>query len=97
MINMPQNTQVDVQQLPASESTSTGLTSVEARQRRVQFGPNLIKEEALPRWRVFFAKFSAPIPWMLEAAIVLQLVLGQYVEAAMVGSLLLFNATLGFI
>jgi len=34
---------------------------------------------------------------MLEVAIVLQLGLGQYLEAAVVGGLLLFNATLGFI
>lgn len=34
---------------------------------------------------------------MLEAAIVLQIGLGEYIEAAMIGCLLLFNATLGFI
>ena len=27
-------------------------------------------------------KFWAPVPWMLEAAIILELVLGKYVEAA---------------
>jgi len=34
---------------------------------------------------------------MLEAAIIPQIVLGAYVEAAVVGGLLLFNATLEFI
>ncbi len=29
-------------------------------------------------------KFWAPVPWMLEAAIVLELVLGKYVEAAII-------------
>ena len=38
-----------------------------------------------------------PIPWLLEIAIVLQIGLGKYIEAAVVGGLLLFNATLGFI
>ena len=33
---------------------------------------------------------------MLEAAIVLQIALGAYIEAAVIGGLLLFNATLGF-
>ncbi len=50
-----------------------------------------------PRWRVFLLKFWAPIPWLLEAAIVIQVAIGAYVEAAVVGALLLFNATLGFI
>ncbi len=77
--------------------TFTGLTTTEARRRLGEFGPNSITEEAPPRWWVFLAKFWAPIPWMLEAAIILQFALGQYVEAAVVGGLLLFNATLAFI
>ena len=41
-------------------------------------------------------KFWAPVPWMLEAAIVLQVALGEYVEAAIIAALLVFNAALGF-
>jgi H+-transporting ATPase len=41
-------------------------------------------------------KLWAPIPWLLEAAIVLELVLGRYVEAVIIAVLLLFNAALGF-
>ena len=40
-------------------------------------------------------KFWAPVPWMLEAAIMLELVLGKYVEAAVIALLLVFNAALG--
>lgn len=58
-----------------------GLTSVEARRRLGEFGANTVTEEATPRWRAFLAKFWGPVPWMLEAAIVLQLGLGQYIEA----------------
>jgi H+-transporting ATPase len=42
------------------------------------------------------AKFWAPVPWMLEAAILLQAVLHDYVEAAVIAGLLVFNAALGF-
>jgi H+-transporting ATPase len=45
--------------------------------------------------RMALEKFWAPVPWMLEAAIVLQLVLGKYVEAAIIAGLLVFNAALG--
>jgi len=41
-------------------------------------------------------KFWTPIPWMLEAATILELVLGKYVEAGIIAVLLLFNAALGF-
>jgi H+-transporting ATPase len=40
-------------------------------------------------------KFWAPVPWMLEAAVVLELVLGKYIEAAIIAGLLVFNAALG--
>jgi H+-transporting ATPase len=43
------------------------------------------------------AKFWAPVPWMLEAAIILQTVLHEYVEAGVIGGLLVFNAALGFL
>jgi H+-transporting ATPase len=42
------------------------------------------------------AKFWAPVPWMLEAAIGLEMALGKYVEAAIIALLLAFNAALGF-
>ena len=74
-----------------------GLTGAEARRRLGEFGPNAVGEEAPKRWRVLLAKFWGPIPWMLEAAILLQLGLAEYVEAAVIGGLLLFNATLGFV
>jgi H+-transporting ATPase len=46
--------------------------------------------------RMAFAKFWAPVPWMLEAATVLELTLGKYLEAAIIAALLAFNAALGF-
>ena len=46
--------------------------------------------------RRVLAKLWAPVPWMLEAAILLDVVLGKYVEAAIIAGLLVFNAALGF-
>jgi H+-transporting ATPase len=40
-------------------------------------------------------KFWAPVPWMLEAAILLELGLGKYIEATIIAGLLAFNAALG--
>jgi len=53
------------------------------------------QEETRPLQRLL-EKFWAPVPWMLEAAIVLQLTLGEFVEAAVIAVLVLFNAALGF-
>ena len=75
---------------------AAGLSGAEAARRRAQFGPNAMAEQESPAWRRLLAKFWAPIPWMLEAAIVLQLALGKYVEAVVITVLVLFNALLGF-
>jgi H+-transporting ATPase len=75
---------------------STGLTSDEARRRLEKFGPNTVPDTALHPFRMALTKFWAPVPWMLEAAIVLEVVLGKYVEAAIIAALLAFNAVLGF-
>jgi H+-transporting ATPase len=88
--------------LPPPESatvaaTPVGLTTAEARQRRGECGLNIVVEAAPQPWRIFLMKFWAPVPWMLEAAIILQLALGEHVEAAVVGGLLVFNATLGLV
>ncbi len=77
-------------------SPATGLTSDEVRRRLEKFGPNAIPETALRPLRRALTKIWAPVPWMLEAAIVLEVALGKYVEAAIISVLLAFNAVLGF-
>src|SRR5487761_2731187 len=72
-----------------------GLTGDEARRRLAQFGPNAMPDTSLHPLRMALEKFWAPVPWMLEAAIVLELALGKYVEAAIIAGLLVFNALLG--
>jgi H+-transporting ATPase len=42
------------------------------------------------------AKFWAPVPWLLEASVVLEIVLHKYYEAAVIAALLLFNAALAY-
>ena len=82
--------------LPSSLSPGGGLSSDEARARLEKSGPNEMPDTAMRPWRMALAKFWAPVPWMLEAAVVLQLVLHEYVEAAVIAGLLVFNAALGF-
>ena len=76
-------------------SPSNGLTSEESRQRLKKFGRNVLPDTTLHPLRMAIEKFWAPVPWMLEAAIVLELALGNYVEAAIIAGLLVFNAALG--
>ncbi len=86
----------DVSPSELDAKSSQGLTSEEARRLFGQFGPNSMPDTSAHPARMAIEKLWAPIPWMLEAAIVLELVLGKYIEAAIIAVLLLFNAALGF-
>ena len=79
-----------------AKGSPDGLTSDEARRRLATSGPNSMPDTAENPLRRALAKFWSPIPWMLEAASILELVLGKYVEAGIIAVLLLFNAALGY-
>jgi len=79
----------------AKDDPKIGLTSDEVRRRQEKFGPNATPDTSMHPFRMALEKFWAPVPWMLEAAIGLELALGKYVEVAIIGGLLVFNAALG--
>ena len=74
-----------------------GLTEVAAQAELSKVGPNAMPSSAIRPWRRALAKFWAPVPWMLELAIVLQLALGEYLESTVIAALLIFNAVLQFV
>jgi H+-transporting ATPase len=73
-----------------------GLTSIEAANRLQRDGANAMPDTTAHPLRNALLKFWAPVPWLLEAAIVLQVVLHKYVEAAVIAGLLIFNAALAY-
>lgn len=83
-------------QVSGEDTGSRGLTGEEAKAQLLKYGPNDMPDTAIRPWRMALAKFWAPVPWMLEAAIILQIVLREYVEGAVIAGLLVFNAALGF-
>lgn len=76
---------------------ASGLSSQEADALLKQVGPNAVADVAAKPVRRALGKLWAPIPWMLESAILLQLGLGDYPEAGVVTFLLLFNGALAFL
>ena len=80
----------------AADSVPAGLSSAVAAERLVALGPNSVAEDRPHPLRRLAARFWAPIPWMLEAAIAIQLALGDTLEAAVIGALLAFNGLLAF-
>ena len=74
-----------------------GLTTQDAERLLKEYGPNSIAEERVHHVRALLRNFWAPVPWMLEAAVVLEIVLHKTAEAAIIGALLVFNAALSYV
>ena len=74
---------------------SRGLTSEEARRRLLDSGPHAVIEKKSHLILALLGKFWAPVPWMLEATIVLELALGKFLEGIVIAVLLVSNASLG--
>lgn len=74
----------------------TGLSSDEAARRLAAEGPNAIPEARQSKLALLASKLWGPVPWLLEAAIVLELVLGNDVQALIIAILMALDAGLSF-
>jgi H+-transporting ATPase len=83
------------EQVREEGAAPAGLTSTEAARRLAEFGPNAVVEERVHPLVQVARHFWAPVPWMLEAAIALQIAIGERLEAAMIAALLILNVALG--
>lgn len=78
-------------------SSMAGLTEAEASNRIRRFGPNEIEEaKKNPVFR-FLKRYWGPMPWLLEFAMALTVLLGHYTEGALIFVLLTVNAVIGFL
>ena len=92
----------DLKSLPLAEvekklaSSPDGLTQAEAQKRLTQYGPNEIEEKKTNELLKFLSYFWGPIPWMIEAAVILSAVARHWPDFGIILVLLLANAVVGF-
>ncbi len=92
----------NLQTLPLAEvekklgSSPDGLTQAEAQKRLTQYGPNEIAEKKTNELLKFFSYFWGPIPWMIEAAVILSAAARHWPDFGIILVLLLANAVVGF-
>jgi len=72
-----------------------GLSSSEAEERLVRYGPNEIQEKKTNPLLKFLRYFWGPIPWMIEAAVIMSAVIQRWPDFAIILTLLLVNAIVG--
>jgi len=80
-----------------ADNRAAGLTGAEARRRLQEIGPNAVVEKRIHPLQRAARHFWAPVPWMLEATVALQIALGQWLTASLIAALLLLNVVLGAI
>ena len=73
-----------------------GLSSSEAEKRFEQYGPNEIQEKKVNPLKKFLSYFWGPIPWMIEAAVIMSAVIQRWPDFAIILTLLIVNAVVGF-
>lgn len=82
-------------QLNTSEQ---GLSLEEARRRLQQYGYNEIEQiEPISVFKIILHQFQSPLIYILLAAAVVTLLLGDYIDTVVIAAVLILNATIGSI
>ncbi|MFH1511236.1 MAG: cation-translocating P-type ATPase [Candidatus Woesearchaeota archaeon] len=80
------------------ETSEQGLSSGEAAKRIVQYGKNELKEKkARSKFKIFLSQFNSFIVYILIAATVVSLALGEIVDGIAIFVILILNAVFGFV
>jgi len=77
------------------QTSASGLASSEVLQRLQIFGSNEVTEKKKNPIVEFLLRYWGPMPWLLELAIVLSIILKHYLEAGIIFALLTINTVIG--
>ena len=77
-------------------TSSQGLSSEDVQRLHSQFGYNELPEKSVNPLLKFLSYFWGPIPWMIEAAMILSALVGRWTDFGIILTLLAANAIVGF-
>ncbi len=77
------------------DTSADGLKSTEAQLRLQRFGFNEVAEKEKNPAIELLSRYWGPMPWLLELAAFLSLILERYLEAGIIFTLLTMNAVIG--
>ncbi len=78
-------------------SSPGGLTEEEARYRFSQYGPNkLVEQEKISKTKILLHQFTSPLIYILLIASAVTFLLAEFVDTAVIISVVLLNAVIGY-
>ncbi len=80
------------------ETSSTGITSEDAKERLKEHGPNRLPEgKGVGALAIIIHQFTSPLIYILMVAAVITAFLGEYIDTGVIAGILIINAIVGFI
>jgi P-type Ca2+ transporter type 2C len=88
---------VSIEQILSTFKTSpNGLSQDDVKKRREENGPNIIKEEKVPLWKLFIRQFHNILIYILFAASVVSLLLGLWGDFIVINIIIFINGIIAF-
>ncbi|MGP8320246.1 MAG: cation-translocating P-type ATPase [Methanosarcinaceae archaeon] len=82
----------------ALDTSKDGLASEDANNRLEKYGPNELEEkQKITPLKVFLNQFSNFIVWVLLAAAIISLIIGETINFGVISSIIVFVTVLGFV
>lgn len=82
----------------SKQETLTGLSEAQVRERRREFGENVLPaEKTVSKWAIFFNQLKSPLVYIILTAALVSLVVGEYGDFAIIMVVVVIDALLGFV
>ncbi len=78
------------------KTSEKGLSEADATGRVKEFGFNEVEQEKKSTLLAFLSWFWGPIPWFLEIAVLICIIIGDWLDGIMLVAILLCNVIIGF-
>ena len=85
------------QVLAALRTRASGLTTTEVSERTERFGPNAVRSHHASAWSVLARQLRSPLLWLLLAAAAVSAVVGEGLDAIIIGIIVAGSVGLGFV
>lgn len=79
-----------------SADFENGLTNSEAQKRLAENGPNKLESKKTPKWKIFIRQFDNMITYILIAAMVMTILVGDQTDTLVIGLVVVINAFIGY-